>query len=189
MAKPLLTAATLFALMATPIAPGANAQAVIIGGGLAKDCYLAVEAGATNFVQTERLCTRALEGETMTRGNRAATYVNRGILRMRNDRIDGAIDDYDRALQLDDELGAAWLNRGAALILDDQIAEALVALDKAISFETQDLHAAHYNRALAREKSGDVTGAYYDFRDAAALKPDWDLPQYQLQRFTVVGEG
>ncbi len=163
-------------------------QAVIIGGGLAKDCFMKVQAQSSRFVDVERTCTRALESETMTRANRAATYVNRGIIRMRAGNHDSALIDYERAINLEAELGPAYLNRGAALILKGDYASALTALDRSINLETNDLHAAHYNRALARERTGDVTGAYYDFKAASELKPDWQLPLRQLERFTVTGQ-
>ncbi|MCI4644247.1 MAG: tetratricopeptide repeat protein [Hyphomonadaceae bacterium] len=169
----------------TMMAGTASAQAIIIGGGMAKDCFLSVQAQSTRFSEVEDMCSMALESEVMTRANRAATYVNRGIIRMRAGNYDDALSDYDRALSLREDLGAAYLNRGAALILAGDHAAAKAALDRAIELGTNDLHAAHYNRAIAKEHTGDVPGAYYDFREAAELKPDWDLPQLQLERFTV----
>jgi len=183
MLKRLSVVAALAAACAFP----ATGQAVVIGGGLAKDCFMQVEAQSSRFIEVERICTRALESETMTRTNRAATYVNRGIIRMRAGSYDRAIRDYDRAINLQEELGAAYLNRGAALILRGDPADAIGDLDRAISFESNDLHAAHYNRALARERTGDVTGAYYDFKTASELRPEWQLPLRQLERFTVTG--
>lgn len=173
------------AIMAGFALPAAG-QAIVIGGGLAKDCYESVEAGTGQTRQVEQTCTRALTEETMTRANRAATYVNRGIVRMRDGRHDAALSDYDRALRIEPELGAAYLNRGAALIHQKRFEEALAALDRAIELETKELYAAHYNRAIARERTGDVEGAYSDFLKASELKPDWELVKRQLERFTVV---
>lgn len=184
MLKSLALCAASFVALALP----ASGQAVVIGGGLAKDCFMQVEAQSSRFVEVERICTRALESETMTRTNRAATYVNRGIIRMRADNHDSAISDYDRAINIEAELGPAYLNRGAALIMKGDFPAAMASLDRAIALESNDLHAAHYNRALARERTGDVTGAYFDFKTASELKPDWDLPKRQLERFTVTGE-
>ena len=63
--------------------------------------------------------------------------------------------------------------------------KALQSLDQAIVYGSNDLHAAYYNRALAKEKLDDVEGAYYDFRRALELKPDWELAEWQLSRFEV----
>lgn len=163
----------------------ATAQVTVIGGGLAKDCYLKVQAESTDFTDVKQICTLALESEIMTRTNRAATYVNRGIIHMRSGDHDGALEDFDRAINLKEDLGAAYLNRGAALILTGDYENAKLALDTSIELGTSDLHAAHYNRAIAKERTGDIPGAYYDFLEAAELKPDWDLPRRQLERFTV----
>lgn len=167
--------------------PAASAipQTMVIGGGLASDCYKAVKAGETNFRKVDRICTDALRQETLTRENRAATYINRGIARMRADNLEDSLEDYQSALDLRPDLGAAYLNRGAALIFMDDYEAAREALDKAIELETEDLHAAYYNRAIAREQSGDVAGAYYDFQSAKERKPDWERVDRQLARFTI----
>ncbi len=164
---------------------GASAQVLVIGGGLAKDCFLEIESGNNNYNHLERLCTNALQQEAMTRTNRAATYVNRGIARMRAERYDAALKDYDSALSLEPDLGAAYLNRGAALIFMRDFSAAKTALDRAVELDSHDLHAALYNRAIAKEQSGDVTGAYYDFLEAQKLKPEWELVSRQLARFSV----
>ncbi|MEL6388183.1 MAG: tetratricopeptide repeat protein [Pseudomonadota bacterium] len=173
------------ALLSVPAA--ASAQAFIIGGGMAKECFTNVRDNRGSYRETERLCTSALQQEALTATNRAATYVNRGIARMRAEQYENSISDYERALGIDPELGPAYLNMGAALIFQQRFNEALTALDEAIALETQDMAAAHYNRAIAREQSGDLQGAYADFQTSAELKPEWELPPRQLSRFTVTG--
>ncbi len=42
-----------------------------------------------------------------------------------------------------------------------------------------------FDRALARERLGDVTGAYYDLQKAAQLNPSWDAPAKELAYFQV----
>ena len=44
---------------------------------------------------------------------------------------------------------------------------------------------AYYNRGVAEERLGDVRSAYFDYRTASQLKPDWSLPKIELARFTV----
>ncbi len=171
-------------VLSVPAAP-ALPQAMIIGGGYARDCYEAVKAGDDTFRKTDRICTDALTQETMTRENRAATYINRGIGRMRANNLDDALEDYQSALDLRPDLGAAYLNRGAALIFKEDYEAALQALNKSIELNTEEMHAAYYNRAIAREQTGDVTGAYYDFQRAKELMPDWPRVDRQLARFTV----
>lgn len=167
------------------IAPVATAQVFVIGSGLAAECYEGAKTGRYASTIVEQSCTRALHEEAMTRPNRAATLVNRGIIRMRDGRYDAALSDYERAERIDDSQGAIYLNKGAALIYKKQFADAIAPLDRAISMETQDLYAAFYNRAIAKENTGDVPGAYYDFEKAVELNPEFETAKRQLSRFTV----
>ena len=42
-----------------------------------------------------------------------------------------------------------------------------------------------HESALAYEGLEDAKSAYLDYQQALTLKPDWQLPQQQLLRFTV----
>ncbi|MEL6782181.1 MAG: tetratricopeptide repeat protein [Pseudomonadota bacterium] len=183
--KRLRHAAAALALAAPFFAPAATAQVFVIGSGLGAECYDAAKSGRLSPTIAVDMCTRALREEMMTKSNRAATYVNRGVLYMRDGDYEKALADYEDAERLDGEQGAIYLNRGAAYIYQRDFDSALGPLDKAIALDTQDLYAAHYNRAIARENTGDVEGAYYDFKAALDLRPDWTLAQQQLARFTV----
>lgn len=181
MSRIALLAAGILALAA----PVASAQVSVIGGGIAEDCYEAALYSRMSPQQGEKICTKAIEVETMKLENRAATYTNRGVLRMRAGKYDSALADYDTAKKLKPELGAIWLNEGAAHIFRKDYATALTSLDKAIELGSPDIYAAYYNRAIARENTGDVAGAYFDFQKALELKPDFERAEWQLSRFTV----
>ena len=167
------------------LAQTASAQVFVIGQGLGGECYQKTKNNFGNFRAAEEVCTRALREQTMTRANRAATYVNRGVLRMREGQYDNALSDYADAINLQPELGAAYLNEGAAHIYKKDFQAALAPLNRAIELDSEDLFAAYYNRAIAKENTGDVTGAYYDFMKALDLKPGWELAVRQLSRFEV----
>ncbi|MCF6329434.1 MAG: tetratricopeptide repeat protein [Henriciella sp.] len=177
------------ALIATTVglflAQAATAQVFVIGGGLGGDCFQQTQLKYGSFTRADKTCTRALREEAMTRDNLAATYVNRGVLRMRNGRYDSALADYAKAIDLKPQLGAAYLNEGAARIYKKDFASAIAPLDRAIALKSDDIFAAYYNRAIARENIGDVPGAYDDFRKALELKPGWELVESQLSRFVV----
>ena len=121
----------------------------------------------------------------MNLGNRAATYTNRGVLQMRAGMYEKALADYAKSKRIRPETGETHLNEGAAYIFLKDYENALKSLDLAIEYGSADLHAAYYNRALAREQLKDVEGAYYDFKMALELKPDWELAEWQLSRFEV----
>lgn len=167
------------------VAPLASAQVSVIGGGLARDCYKAAKEQRVSSREGEQICTKAIESEVMRTENRAATYTNRGVMRMRSGKYDAAINDYSVAKKLKPELGEIYLNEGAAHIFRKDFNTALTVLDEAIRLDSRELHAAYYNRAIAKEQTGDVQGAYYDFKKAQELAPEFELATRQLSRFTV----
>jgi Flp pilus assembly protein TadD len=77
------------------------------------------------------------------------------------------------------------MNRGAVLIAENRPEEAIAALDRSLELGTPEPERALYDRALARERLGDVTGAYYDLLKAAQLNPNWDVPAKELTYFKV----
>ena len=54
-----------------------------------------------------------------------------------------------------------------------------------VSELSTDLYAAYYNRAIANERLGDITSAYWDYRKALDLQPEFEVAARQLERFTV----
>ncbi len=174
------------AALAASIAGPAQGAVTVIGGGLARDCYEAVEYARVSTGEAIDICDLALEQEVLTRRNRAATYTNRGILFMREGRNDRALADYQRSLTLMPLLETK-VNLGAALYGLKRYNEALQALNEGIASDSANARATgFYNRALTYEKLGNVEAAYEDFRAAVEVKPDFEAAQRQLTRFTVV---
>src|SRR5437764_9463793 len=93
----------------------ARASVTVIGGGLAEACSKAALAGKTE-VTFERICTQALETEMLSARDRAGTFVNRGVLKLRRLNFLAATKDFDAAVNLQPKMGEAYVNRGAAAI-------------------------------------------------------------------------
>jgi tetratricopeptide (TPR) repeat protein len=167
-------------LCATP----AGASTLVIGGGAAKECADAAIDGRSDNASVTR-CTLALETETLGFRDLARTYVNRGVLRMRQRDFVGAVGDFDVASKTDPNLGEAYVNRGAAYLGTRRYGEGLVEIDRGLALGVKDQQKAYFNRAIAHENLGDVTAAYRDYAKAAELDPDWDAPKKELTRFTV----
>lgn len=172
------------ALAGLSLSGAARAQVDVIGGGLATDCSQAVEAGLATHA-AEDLCTRSLEEEQLVPLDRAGTYVNRGIIRLRNRRYDEAVSDFDIAIRYKSSLAEAYVNRAAARIGQLRFNDALADIDNALMLDVKEPQKAWYNRAVAHEYLDDYKDAYLDYRKAISLAPDWDLPRQQLARFTV----
>lgn len=175
----------LVALSLTLLGMSANAQVMVLGTALSKSCYESALMARTYMGDAIETCTRALQDEPLSPKDRYSTFVNRGILHMRDGNYESALADYDRATALDDSKGESYLNRGAAYIYQQKFAEAKEQLDKAIELGSMDLFAAYYNRGLAQERLGDLTPAYWDFRKSLELNPQFSEAEEALGRFIV----
>ena len=180
--KPLISC--LAAAAALALAGEARAAVSVMGGGFAEACAHAARTGlVTN--KTEDICTAALDGELLTARDRAGTYVNRGIIKLRAKAYDAAIADFNTAIRYKSDLAEAYVNRGAARIGVRHYAESIADLTQALDLAVPEPEKAYYNRAVAYEWLDNEKAAYFDYKKAIELAPDWDLPKDQLTRFTV----
>ena len=170
------------------LASSASAAVTVLGGGLAHECSLAARDGRAD-TDSVAICSMALESEPLSGRERAGTYINRGVIKLRLKAFESAKQDFDMAIRADKTLGEAYVNRGAALIALKRYPEGLADIDKGIALGSEEPEKAWYNRGLAHEKLDDMKSAYFDYRKALELKPDWDMPQKELQRFTVTEVG
>ena len=174
------------AFAATALAShGAMAAVTVLGSTTASSCYRAAEFGG-NAKDGIALCTEALEQETLTVKDRAATFVNRGILLSRNDEPDAALADYDKGLSLDATLGEGYVDRGAVLIVLKRYDDALNSINRGIALGASRLQIAYYDRALVEEAMGNVRAAYEDYKMATQIEPGFALASAQLGRFKVI---
>lgn len=172
-------------LAAAAAAGSAAAGAVtVIGGGMAKECSIAALNGESDS-RYEAMCTQALESELLNLRDRAGTYVNRGILKLRRREFASAQFDFNRAVETKPDLGEAYVNRGAASVGAKHYAEGLADLNKALELGVEEPEKAYYNRALAYEGLDNLKAAYFDYQKAVELKPEWEMPKRELARFTV----
>ena len=179
-----LIVATSLLLGAAPALGGVT----VLGSSSARLCYEKAESGAMPRPDDLRRCNEALEQDALTRYEQVATHVNRGILRMRLGNLDAAVADFDRAIAIDPDEAEAYLNKGMASLRTENWAAALPLFDEAIARETRRPAIAYYGRAVANEMSGKVREAYYDYRQASLLAPEWRDPQTELSRFRVVAQ-
>jgi tetratricopeptide (TPR) repeat protein len=172
------------ALAALAVGTGARAAVTVIGGGQAEACSKAALAGKTE-PSFEKICTMALETEMLSARDRAGTYINRGVLKLRRLNFEAATKDFDAAIALQPAMGEAYINRGAAAIGEHRYAESLPDLNKAIALGVEEPAKVYFNRALAYEGLDDVKSAYFDYQKAVELSPEWQAPKDELVRFHV----
>jgi tetratricopeptide (TPR) repeat protein len=167
-------------------ATAAHAQVIVLGDGPAQSCWMAAEFGVGSMNEGFTVCTKALTQPGVSARDRAATYTNRAVIRMRAGDYAGSLADADASIGLMPSLGEAYVNRGAALLNLMKPQDALTAINKGLDLGTSKLHLVYYDRAAAKEILGDIRGAYNDYKTAVEHKPDFALAAEQLTRFTVV---
>lgn len=170
-------------LTATPLA-----AATVASRDDARQCYLATlsDLTAANYLQGLADCDRAIADQTGDSDLRAGLLVNRSDIKLKMQDFEGAVADADAGITLEPELSTAYLNRGAGLIGLKRYREALAALEKAIALNKgEKLEIAYFNRGLARDYLGDLQAAYFDYKKATEIDPDFAPAKVQLERFTV----
>jgi tetratricopeptide (TPR) repeat protein len=173
-------------LLGLTIAGVASAQGQVVvsmNSGAAQDCYIHARFGF-NPADGLKSCTIAL-GQALGRSDRAATYDNRGIILNGQGRFTEAGADFDRAIALQPDLGDAYINIGSILIRQKSYEEALVQINKGMTLGASLPHIGYYDRALALELLGRYKEAYYDYKKALELEPNFTLASERLKDFTV----
>lgn len=186
--KLLGTPLILVAGLAIAGAGSSEAAVTVLGNGVAHSCFEFAEYGG-NPTDGIRTCTFALEQETLSVRDRAATFVNRGILRGRKDDAEGALADYDRGLGMDAALAEGYVDRGAAMIALRRYDDAVAEISKGISLGANRMQIAYYDRGIADEALGNIRAAYEDYKKAVEIQPDFQLARDELSRFRVVRHG
>ena len=177
-----------------------TSQVIFLEGGYSEHCANAawqsdrpedtLVTGSRLGLSPVEVCTRAIieEGD-----NRAANYNNRGVIHFASQDINAALVDFDAAIQLQEGQEQFHFNRGLALARLERWHESLVSFNRGIELagdpppetDTTRLAEIYYNRAVAHEETGDVRRAYFDYRRATELAPDWAAPREDLARFSV----
>jgi len=162
----------------------ASAGSVSIGNSTARDCYEAAIA-RSNDRNSFYHCNLALDQEALSREDRAATLVNRGVLYLRGHNYRSAGRDFDAALKTDANNAEAWLNLAIASLQQGGARDTLPMIEKSLALNTARPALAYYSRSIAHERSGNVRAAYNDLRRAQELAPDWKAPTEDLKRYQI----
>jgi tetratricopeptide (TPR) repeat protein len=176
---------TIAAALAATVVP-AGAAVTVLGSSSARLCFEAADALMVPSRDSVGRCDEALERENLSSYDIVATYVNRGILKLRMGHSDDAIVDFDTALARDPNQPEAYLNKGVALLRKpDGWVQAVPLFDQALAKNTRRPALAYYGRGVANELGGHIRQAYYDYREASRIDPKWHDPKVELSRFSV----
>jgi lipoprotein NlpI len=104
----------------------------------------------------------------------AADYNNRGNAKRDKSDLDGAIADYNRALELDPKFAAAYNNRGIAKVRKDDFDGAIADYSRALELDPK-FAAAYRRRGIAEQAKSDFDGAIADYDRALELDPKFAI--------------
>ncbi len=175
-----------FILAVAFTAAPAFAATSVLGNGFGKACYEAAESNR-QYRDAIGVCNAALDEDALSAVDRAATFVNRGIILMQNKKLTAAIEDYDAAIKLRPGTAEAYVNKGIALLhLGGRDAEAVALLTEGLNHNPTRPEVAYYTRGIANELIGNTRAAYEDFAKAVELAPNWGEAAAELARFQTV---
>lgn len=168
----------LFCVAISVAAPAAAQMSISTFGATdAQGCF---EDARSDVTTTVDRCDAALRGQTLTKRDRLATLVNRGIVLNRAGRLDDALADFNAALEKDPSLSEAWLNRGNAQYLRGQYDLAIADYEKSLETDLSKPWVAWYNIGLAREALKDARGARTAYERALEINPEFSLAKEKL---------
>ena len=107
----------------------------------------------------------------------ADDFFNRARAKKAAGDLDGAIADYDRAIQIDPKAAAIYNNRGLAKQAKGDLDAAIADFNRAIQLNPKDT-IAYSNRGNAKRDKGDLDGAILDYNRAIRLDPKYAYAYY-----------
>jgi|ERR1035437_1106108 lipoprotein NlpI len=115
-------------------------------------------------------CSALIQSGTETIENLSTAFYNRGNAHRHKLELDGAIQDYDRALELNPGNANAFDNRGLAYTLKGDYVHAISDFDDALRFNPGNVTALA-NRGAAYTRTGDFRRAISDYDQALGINP------------------
>jgi Tfp pilus assembly protein PilF len=178
-----IAAAAVFAF-ASLFSISAQAQSVTtLGTNDAYRCYESAEYAVRSLsgsVSDLVECNEALREGRLSRRDKAATYINRGIIRVNMGDVERAQRDYLSALDISDRSPETFLNLGNLQFLMQDYSSAISDYDHAESLGLSQKHVLFLNRGMAYMRVGQFDIAEAEYRKALEIRPDWLNAQEKL---------
>jgi tetratricopeptide (TPR) repeat protein len=165
-----------------------NTSIISFGSSDARLCYEAAEISPVT-AGTLGNCNDALRSRELTKRDRIATLINRGIILNHHRDYTAAFADFETALALDSKTSAAYVNRGNSYFSTQHYDSAIDDYTTALQMKSQDSYIAHFNRGLAYEAQKDVQLALEDFIRVNELRPGWAPAENRLEQYRKKGSG
>ena len=146
---------------AVPVSTPSWAQIIVTQeSGWAHDCFVHAKTGRA--FDGIGACDMAIKREALSKKDLAATYDNRGVMLDQLGHIERASADFNKAIEIQPDLGDPYVNLGVMLIKEKKYAPALDQINKGMDLGMGFPHLGYYNRAIAEQMLGRYKEAYYD---------------------------
>ncbi len=122
--------------------------------------------------ETIQACTRAIDSGSLDQIELANTLYNRARTLVTEKKYAEAVDDFNRALALNDLDPAYYVDRASVFRKLKQYDNAVTDYTKAIAMGFQPVFGAYFNRGVAYFYGGDKEAAFEDFKRANMLDPE-----------------
>ncbi|MGP0129576.1 MAG: tetratricopeptide repeat protein [cyanobacterium endosymbiont of Rhopalodia musculus] len=149
----------------TPIAPITQEQ-LEWGKEIAEKAFEATQK--ENFTQAETYWTQLIKKFPIN----SALWSNRGNTRVSQNKLDKAIADFNKAVELAPNESAIYLNRGTALERQGKYQEAIINYNRVLEIAPNDAM-AYNNRGNAQGSLGNWEQALKDYQTAVNIDPDF----------------
>jgi len=107
----------------------------------------------------------------------AQAYLNRGLAKEKFGDLQGAVDDFAQVIKLTPSNPWGFNNRGWVKLKLGDFNGAIADLTEAIRVDPKNAALAHFRRAVAKERLGDLEGAEDDYATFATLEPAFSTPK------------
>jgi tetratricopeptide (TPR) repeat protein len=143
----------------------------------ARDANVKISFSHLIAVNIQDVTEKSSPGSSPSAQESDENLVNRGIEKAKNGDLDGALADFNRAIELNPKDDAPYYNRAQAKWLKKDTAGAIADYTRAIDLGSTN-PAAYNNRGNARAEKKDLDGAIADYTRAIELKPDYARAYY-----------
>lgn len=163
----------------------AESMQVIGSSSYARDCYrssnaasLTGHAGGADI----KVCTKAIRSGGLRKKDLIATYVNRGIIYVAMQDYQKAARDYNKAIELSDDVAEAYVNRGNLWFVAQHYNKAIEDYDRSLAEGLTQAHVALLNRGMALEILGKLDEAKQSYLAALERVENWPEATSRLAR-------
>jgi len=170
------------------MAETAFAHGVVVGNTNSSECYQSVLSSVPGRDAAIRKCKKALNDPLAREKDKAAIYVNIGIMQGQNLDYEASLKSYENAIAINPDLADIYLNQAVTLIYTGQYKASVESSTKALELGSKKQARILVNRAMAYEGLKQHNRAYQDLKSAIEINPNWELAREAISNYKVISK-